>query len=366
MHNLFITQDFDWDPQEPRWARWLNGVLRRIGVASRIVSPFTGYMTTTEQRMNLFLLLEQVLAHGVPGAVVEVGSHGGVTATLLMRVLMTAGSQRALHLFDAFESPAESVVIGNFRSRRLPEPVIHKGWLSETMPGQLPESIAFAHVDLGPGRSPDGLREDILHVLHCLYPRMNKGAVAVLQDYCDPTIYARPGFHFPGKSVTGGSGTSTRRSSRPATRSFSTSPSRCPRCSRGGTRTGSFGKSATDRPPPCGPARPQGLAPAHGSKPTGTEILSKWPRLIACGRAAHRHRSYVVCRAGHASILADHAPVLLVRAKRGRRRPDRDTSRRDSETHFARAARAATPRLTAPARPRAPAPGSRPRRSATH
>jgi O-methyltransferase len=155
-------------------------------------------MTTIEQRINLFHLLSQVVVYGVPGDAVEVGTHEGVTAALFMTIIARLDSKRTLHLFDVFRDPPESVVREHFKSLNLPEPIIHRGWLHETLPAELPEQIAFFNLDLGPGRSPDTFAGDIGHALAAIYPRMTPGAVGVLQDYCDPAAYDRPGYHFPG------------------------------------------------------------------------------------------------------------------------------------------------------------------------
>ena len=198
MDNLFITQYFDWDPAASRKVRLVNRVLSLFGLTAQLTPSFTGYMTTIEQRINLFHLLTQVLAFGVPGDVVEVGTHEGVTASLFMTVLAQHDPGRSLHLYDAFENPPESAARANFQRLGLAPPTTHRGWLHETLPSQTPEQVAFFHIDIGPGRSAAELALDVRFALEQLYPRMAAGAVGVIQDYCDPNMYQRPGYHFPG------------------------------------------------------------------------------------------------------------------------------------------------------------------------
>jgi O-methyltransferase len=142
-------------------------------------------------------LLNQVLVFDVPGDVVEIGAHAGVTATLLMTVLNEIAPDRKLHLFDVFLDPTEAAVIGNFKRLGLSIPEFRRGWLHDTLRKQLPDQVAFFQIDLAPGRSPELLGEDIRTALEAIYPRMTPGSIGVVQDYCDPTAYERPGWHFP-------------------------------------------------------------------------------------------------------------------------------------------------------------------------
>jgi O-methyltransferase len=196
--NVYLTQHFDWDKPPSRKTRALNALIGRLGYSARLVPPFhTGEMTTVEQRINMFHLLSGVLTFGVPGDVVECGTHRGSSAALFRLVLDQFAPQRALHVFDAFlESPATAVE-ENFRALGLRLPEVHAGLLAETLPGQLPDRVCFAHIDLGPGRSPAGMEEDFRHCLEAIYPRLERGAVVLLADYCEPEVYDRPGYHFP-------------------------------------------------------------------------------------------------------------------------------------------------------------------------
>ena len=89
------------------------------------------------------------------------------------------------------------MLLSNFRRLGLREPSVHAGWFEDTLPGELPESVAFAHIDVGPGLGGDHFQRTVSDSLEALYPRMPKGAICLLADYCDPSVYERPGFHFP-------------------------------------------------------------------------------------------------------------------------------------------------------------------------
>lgn len=58
-------------------------------------------------------------------------------------------------------------------------PKIHEGWFADILPTQLPDKISFAHLD---GDFYSSILESLIYV----YPRLSKGAVVVIDDYCDP------------------------------------------------------------------------------------------------------------------------------------------------------------------------------------
>jgi O-methyltransferase len=159
-----------------------------------------GGMITVEQAVNLYHLLSQVVLLEVPGDVVELGCYEGTTAILLQTTLDQLGSPKALHVYDSFaglpEKTAEDgetrFAVGDCRTTlaKLTEnfvrsgvrlPAVHPGWFAETLPGELPERICFAHVD---GDFYTSVRESLEHV----YPRLSRGAVVVVDDYCDPVV----------------------------------------------------------------------------------------------------------------------------------------------------------------------------------
>jgi O-methyltransferase len=198
MHDLFITQHFDWDEPESGKARFVNELLRRLGFDARLVTPLrTGVMTNVEQRMNMFHLVSQVLAYCVQGDLVEVGSHAGSSAAVFQTVIERQAPERTLHVFDAFVDPPADVLLKNFQSLGLRAPAVHAGWFDQTIPAELPERVCFAHVDAGPGRSSDDLSNTVRRSLESLYPRMPKGAIGLFADYWDVEVFEREGLRLP-------------------------------------------------------------------------------------------------------------------------------------------------------------------------
>lgn len=197
MHNTFITKDFDWGfdggSRNVRLANRLLKLFRRRAVVR--ASGSTGYMTSVEQRINLYHMVSQVLAYDVPGDFLEVGTFTGQTAVLITRILQEeARSPRTMHVYDAFtpswgEPDPRGRLEQNFRERNLPLPEIHAGYFSETMPSQLPERIAFVNIDCGFGGDPQQHADVIYEVLGHLYPRLAKGAIVSLIDYWHPVEY---------------------------------------------------------------------------------------------------------------------------------------------------------------------------------
>lgn len=198
MENAFITQYFDWNGK-PSWkVRAINAVLAKLGSESRLVPPrATGEQTNVEQRMNLFHLASQVLAYGVPGDVVEIGTHKGSSAVLLRAVIDHYAPQRELHVYDAFVGASPDELLANFERYKLRPPAVHAGWFRDTLPRELPDRVAFAHCDVGWGQPAEALEESVRLALASVYPRMPRGAILVFADYCDPQLYERPGYTFP-------------------------------------------------------------------------------------------------------------------------------------------------------------------------
>jgi O-methyltransferase len=197
-NNVFITQHFDWNGFGPRWARYINGILKALTIRSRLVAPqTTGATTSLEQRINMYHLLSQVLAFDVPGQVVEVGVDRGSSAALFQTVLKNESPSRQLHLYDLFPSGQQKELNHTFAKLQLTQPNIHVGWIQDTLPAQLPGQISFAHLDLGPSDSTDNLRRSMTYALESVYPRLSSRGICLIADYCEPQIYRSQGFTFP-------------------------------------------------------------------------------------------------------------------------------------------------------------------------
>lgn len=126
----------------------------------------------------------------VPGDVCEFGTHKGYTA-----VLLTALTRKEVWVYDSFKgSPAheEAVnekvfyqgsnkveprdIVNAFAEAGVTVPKIIPGWFSEVKPEELPEKIAFAHLD-------GDFYVSISDSLALVYPRLSQGAVVVIDDY---------------------------------------------------------------------------------------------------------------------------------------------------------------------------------------
>ncbi len=163
-------------------------------------------MANVEARMNLFHLLEQVIAYGVPGDVVDLGCNAGDSTIVMQRVVKALAPERQVHAFDSFEglpdvtgSDAVDGVYGKgymaaplevFRRKfdqvGLPHPHVHKGWFQDTVPQCLPDRIAFALID-------GDLYESTKHVLPHVYERMAPGSIGMIAVYYDESVLPRRG-----------------------------------------------------------------------------------------------------------------------------------------------------------------------------
>ena len=203
MHNIFITEYFDWQTLLPsKKVQLVNKVLAKLGLWVRLSPPVeTGVMTCVEQRINMYHLVAQVLVYNVPGDFVELGCNTGQSAVLFRKIMEYHETEKALHVFDSFEglpevkledgdtpyqkgqmAVAEATLLENFKQTNVAPPIIHKGWFDDTLPVGLPEKIAFAHLD---GDFYDSIKVSLEHV----YPRLSKGAVCLIDDYADPDVY---------------------------------------------------------------------------------------------------------------------------------------------------------------------------------
>jgi O-methyltransferase len=180
----------------PSWASFLNRVLTKLRspVDLRCRFDYREDMVSVEQAANFDLLISQLLQARVPGEFVEMGCYVGRTASIFATLLQRHDASRKLHVFDRFDielGASEGIRAqfeANLRATGAPMPVINQGDLFETVPGALPERIAFAHIDLGVG-SDTALHERLVsHALQHAYPRMSPGGIIVVMDYHIPGI----------------------------------------------------------------------------------------------------------------------------------------------------------------------------------
>jgi O-methyltransferase len=175
------------------------------------VKPFT--LTSVSRVGALCEAVRYLAGTGVQGAVVECGVWRGGSMMAVARTLLQCGdTSRHLYLFDTFqgmtaptgkdvtflgdsatrllevEAPAdpESVwciaslqeVRRNMQTTGYPSACVHyvEGRVEDTIPAQMPDSIALLRLDTD-------WYESTRHELEHLYPRLVKGGVLVLDDY---------------------------------------------------------------------------------------------------------------------------------------------------------------------------------------
>lgn len=155
-------------------------------------------MTNVEQIINIYHLLLNVCMRDVDGEIVELGCNEGVTSVIITKALKQFNSNKRLHVYDSFEglpkklqkdgdtkyqegqlSTTKQKLIDNFNHFNAELPVIHQGWFDVTLPNELPDKISFAHLD-------GDLYASIYTSLEYVYPKLTKGAIVVIDDYCDP------------------------------------------------------------------------------------------------------------------------------------------------------------------------------------
>ena len=175
----------------------------------RFVQPFT--MTSLERIYALCRSVEYVIAHDIPGDIVECGVWKGGSMMAVARTLMEKGATRKLHLFDTFEGmPEPGDVDRDFRGEAAAarmkrenrntsavwayspldevkrnlrttgynerEIVFTQGKVEDTVPALAPKRIALLRLDTD-------WYESTYHELVHLYPRLSVGGVLIIDDY---------------------------------------------------------------------------------------------------------------------------------------------------------------------------------------
>ncbi len=160
-----------------------------------------GDWSSIEQAVNIYHLLTQVVLLKIPGDIVELGSYDGNSSILMQKILDQLRSKKIIHVYDSFEGLPEKSqqdgdtvfyagscktqkenLIQNFKKQKTKLPKIHEGWFSDTLPKGLPKKISFAHLD---GDFYSSILESLIYV----YPKLSKGAIVIIDDYCNPKIH---------------------------------------------------------------------------------------------------------------------------------------------------------------------------------
>ena len=152
---------------------------------------------------NIRALVEDILANGVPGDLIEAGAWRG-GATIYMRALLEAhgDEERRVWVADSFEGlpppdvesyPADAQydlsgidelavsqqeVERNFRRYGLLDDRVRflKGWFKDTLPDAPIEQLALLRVD-------GDLYESTMDALRALYPKLSSGGYVIIDDY---------------------------------------------------------------------------------------------------------------------------------------------------------------------------------------
>jgi hypothetical protein len=171
--------------------------------------PFT--MTSVERMAALISAVDYVVQNDIPGDIAECGVwRGGSMMTVALTLLAHGDRSRSLYLYDTFEGmspptgddkslegvPAEELlkrqpvgtgiwcyasledVRANILSTGYPEEKIHliKGKVEETIPGQVPSSLALLRLDTD-------WYESTKHELTHLYPCVDPKGILIIDDY---------------------------------------------------------------------------------------------------------------------------------------------------------------------------------------
>lgn len=142
--------------------------------------------------------LEQVLAAGTTGEVVEFGCYIGTTALFMRRLLNAAAADKLLFAYDSFEglppktaqdnsgageqfkggelTVSKKQFLQEFTRAHLKAPITHKGWFKDLRPEQVPAKISFAFLD-------GDFYESIIDSLRLVWQRLEAGGVITIDDY---------------------------------------------------------------------------------------------------------------------------------------------------------------------------------------
>lgn len=169
-------------------------------VAAQLIAkyPIISDQINKQELLVILTELEQLLARGGSGAVVEFGCYVGTTSLFVTQLLSQFNSSVPYHVFDSFAglpaklpqdySPAgeqfktgellatKAQFIAHFKKAGLPLPVIHKAWFSDLSPADVPSDIQFAFLD-------GDYYESIKTSLALITPKLVPGAVIIVDDY---------------------------------------------------------------------------------------------------------------------------------------------------------------------------------------
>lgn len=147
--------------------------------------------------LDLYQLLGSVHERGVPGEIAEFGSYKGHSGWLIGRTLDALGSDKAVHLFDMFDTfPQESAGVDYFWSGThhvsldevrgklagLDRIRLVPGEFERTLPDSGLEQLALAYVDCDSYRAVSYLVNELFD------RRLSPGGLLAFEDYGHPAL----------------------------------------------------------------------------------------------------------------------------------------------------------------------------------
>lgn len=170
-------------------------------------------LTSIERMYVLYKAVEYISLNGIPGDLVECGVYRGGSVMLMASTLLALGDdQRRIFLYDTYEGMTEPTdkdvnvegvsattkwrqtlspdgtsswcassldeVKRNLAMTGIPEDRLEfvKGKIEYTLPEYAPHTVALLRLDTD-------FYESTYHELSCLYPRLSRGGVLIIDDY---------------------------------------------------------------------------------------------------------------------------------------------------------------------------------------
>jgi O-methyltransferase len=168
-------------------------------------------MMSFDKILNLYYQIIDLIKRKIPGSFLELGSYKGYSAILIQKILSSLEDKRRLIIFDSFQGlpkkdpkdlldedstnnqkifldnrrinqgwfkSSKEVLLENFKLFGVLPPKIIEGWFEDTLPTQLPEKIAFVHLDGDFYTSTKVALENI-------FPKLVNQGVILIDDYTE-------------------------------------------------------------------------------------------------------------------------------------------------------------------------------------
>ena len=149
--------------------------------------------------MNMFRLVDQVLAYGVDGDLVELGCNSVKSSVLISKIMRHYNYEKKLYVYDSFEGlPPLNAVDGsayhqgNSKQLKMYYIIISRNttnpYQKYIVAGSTRLCLTNCLRKLLLHISTADLYDSILISLEYVYPRLTKGAICLVDDYGDPSI----------------------------------------------------------------------------------------------------------------------------------------------------------------------------------